>query len=138
MSLSRYQQAQEAFESPRAAEHRMLARVTGMLRAAASSGGRERVEACYYNRKLWSIFQADLAAPENGLPDEVKARLISISLWVQKYTGEAMAGAPVEPLINVNRAIMEGLMPTAPAGEGAAQPAAPAPAGATTGISTRV
>jgi flagellar protein FlaF len=136
MSLSRYQQAQEAFESPRAAEHRMLARVTGMLRAAASSGGRDLVEACYYNRKLWSIFQADLASPENGLPDELKARLISISIWVQKYTGEAMAGAPLEPLINVNRAIMEGLMPTAPA-DGTAQPAA-APAGTPTSISTRV
>jgi flagellar protein FlaF len=121
MSISRYQKAQEITEDPRTAEHRMLARVTGMLIDSSEARGNALAEACFYNRKLWTIFQSDLASPANGLPDEVKARLISLSIWVQKYTGEVLMGAPVEPLIDVNRSIMEGLMPSAPA---AAAPAA--------------
>ncbi len=106
----------------------MLARVTGMLIESAQSRGNALVEACYYNRKLWTIFQADLVNPANALPNEVKARLISLSIWVQKYTGEVLTGAAVEPLINVNRSIMEGLMPSAPAAAAAASSAAPPPA----------
>lgn len=114
MSVRRYQQAQDAAEDPRATEHRMLARVTGMLIDASERRGRELVEACYYNRKLWTIFQADLIHPGNGLPDDLKARLISLSLWVQNYTGQVLDGADVEPLISVNKSVMEGLRPNAP------------------------
>jgi flagellar protein FlaF len=120
MSVSRYQKAQEITEDPRTAEHRMLARVTGMLIDSSEARGNALAEACFYNRKLWTIFQADLANPANGLPDEVKARLISLSIWVQKYTGEVLGGAPVEPLISVNRSIMDGLMPSVPAAAKAA------------------
>jgi flagellar protein FlaF len=115
MSVSSYQKAQEITDNPRTVEHRMLARVTGMLIDAAETRGKDLTEACFYNRKLWSIFQADLASPGNGLPDELKARLLSLSIWVQKYSGEVLTGAPVEPLIDVNRSIMEGLMPSIPA-----------------------
>lgn len=123
MSVSHYQKAQEITDDPRVVEHRMLARVTGMLIKSAQARGNDLTEACFYNRKLWTIFQADLANPDNVLPDDIKARLISLSIWVQKYTGEVLGGAPVEPLINVNRTLMEGLMPPAPGGGAAAVPA---------------
>jgi flagellar biosynthesis activator protein FlaF len=113
MSVRRYQQAQETFDDPRLVEHRMLTRVTGMLIDGGKKGGRTLIEACYYNRKLWTIFQTDLAHPDNKLPESVRANLISLSLWVQRYTGEVLDGAPVEPLIDVNRSIMDGLKPQA-------------------------
>jgi flagellar biosynthesis activator protein FlaF len=128
MSVSRYQKAQEITEDPRTAEHRMLARVTGMLIDSSEARGTALAEACFYNRKLWTIFQTDLASPANALPDEVKARLISLSIWVQKYTGDVLNGAPAEPLINVNRSIMEGLMPSVPAAATAPHAAAAATA----------
>jgi flagellar protein FlaF len=111
MSVSRYSRVQETAEDPRATELRMLSRVTGMLLDGGRQGGRLLTEACYYNRKLWTIFQADLADPGNQLPDNVKASLISLAIWVQKYTGSVLAGASVQPLIDVNRSIMEGLKP---------------------------
>jgi flagellar protein FlaF len=114
MSVRSYQQAQDHFDDPRQIEHRMLTRVTGMLIEASKRGGRPVVDACYYNRKLWTIFQTDLAHPDNKLPDAAKASLISISLWVQRYTGHALNGASLEPLIDVNRSIMEGLKPVLP------------------------
>jgi flagellar protein FlaF len=113
MSVSRYAATQEQVEDPRAAELRMLSRVTGMLLEGAKRGGRFLTEACFYNRKLWTIFQTDLVDPGNQLPDAVKANLISLAIWVQKYTGEVLDGAPVQPLIDVNRSIMEGLRPAA-------------------------
>jgi flagellar protein FlaF len=115
MTVNRYQKVQENAEDPRSAEYRMLARVTGMLISGAEKGGRELIEACYYNRKLWTIFQADLAQPGNALPDEVKARLISLSFFVQRHTDKISAGASVQPLIDINKSIMEGLMPSAAA-----------------------
>src|SRR4051794_29417195 len=111
MSVRRYQQAQDNYEDPRAAEHRMLSRVTGMLVEGGKRGGRDLIEACYYNRKLWTIFQSDLANSENKLPDAVKANLLSLSIWVQRYTGQVLDGAPVEPLIELNRSMMDGLKP---------------------------
>jgi flagellar protein FlaF len=88
-------------------------------------GGRFLTEACFYNRKLWTIFQTDLADPANALPDQVKANLISLAIWVQKYTGRVLDGAPVQPLIDVNRSIMEGLRPP-PAAAPAVSARAPA------------
>jgi flagellar protein FlaF len=111
MSVRGYEKAQETIEDARAIEHRMLARVTGMLIEGGKRGGRDLVEACFYNRKLWTIFQADCADPNNQLPDALKASLISLSLWVQTYTGQVLNGATVDPLVEVNRSIMEGLVP---------------------------
>ena len=112
MSVRRYQQTQDTAEDPRSIERRAIARVNAMLSAGAEGGGMALTEACHKNWQLWSIFQADLADPGNGLPDALKAQLISLSIWVQKYTPQVLfRGAPVQPLINVNRSIMEGLSP---------------------------
>jgi flagellar biosynthesis activator protein FlaF len=123
MSVRRYQKTQDAAEDPRSIERFALTRVNGMLSAGAESGGRTLTEACHKNWQLWSIFQSDLADPGNPLPDTLKAQLISLSIWVQKYTPQVLfQGASVEPLINVNRSIMEGLAP-APAGAPRTSPA---------------
>jgi flagellar biosynthesis activator protein FlaF len=112
MSVKRYQQVQETNEDPRAVEHRALARVNGMLVAGAAKGGSALAEACHMNRMLWTVFQTDLAHPDNGLPDALKAQLISLSMWVQRYTTKVLLqNASVDPLVAVNRSIMEGLAP---------------------------
>jgi len=103
---------------------RALAMATGKLIDAKEKSGRERIEACYTNRRLWNIFLADLMLPENGLPGELKAQLISLAIWVQKYSGGAMRGTdPLDPLIDVNKQILEGLSQQGKAGAHA--PAAP-------------
>jgi flagellar protein FlaF len=116
MTLRAYQKAQAAGESPRNAEYRLFGQVTGALIDAHSAGvtGRPLVEAIDWNRRLWSTLAGDCMDDGNSLPKELRARIISLSLWVNKYSSEVMReGAPLEPLIDINRTIMQGLQPAA-------------------------
>jgi flagellar protein FlaF len=51
---------------------------------------------------LWSIIQADVAEKDNALPEELKANLMSLSIFVDKQTSKG--------LTNINLNIAEGLM----------------------------
>ena len=70
-------------------------------------------KALKYNQLLWSIVQADVSEGKNELPDEIKANLMSLSLFVDKQTSKGLS-APTEDLldslININLNIAEGLM----------------------------
>lgn len=115
MTINRYSSAQQMAESPRATEYRALGMVTGKLIAARDGDRRALIDACHLNEKLWTIFQSDLVTPENGLPNALKAQLISLAIWVQRYTAQVMRGdAPVDPLIDVNKTLMEGLVDSTP------------------------
>jgi flagellar protein FlaF len=110
MSISAYHRRQESAEKPRELERRAFSIVLGKLVGAKEAGGRSLIDACYLNCQLWTTLQADLALPDNALPLDLKARLISLSLWVQRYTPRVMQGtASLDPLIAVNRNILEGL-----------------------------
>lgn len=112
MSLTAYQKAQTRSETPRDTEHRVFARVTGMLMDARDRGARDAqlIEALDKNRRLWSMLAADCASEANGLPEATRAQIISLSIWVTKYSGTvSREKAPLDPLIDVNKTIMEGL-----------------------------
>ena len=114
MSINCYARVQDTSEDPRATEYRALGFVTGKLIEAKEKGGRALIEALYANQNLWTLFQADLAHPGNALPQEVRAQLLSLSLWVQRFTSKVMRDeANIEALIDVNKAIMDGLKPQA-------------------------
>ena len=70
----------------RCVEVMALDRVVVLLRAAAAipRPSREGIEALHYTRQLWMIFIQVLGSPENALPQEVRASLISIGIWVLK------------------------------------------------------
>ena len=112
MSLKAYQKAQAAAENPRNAEYRLFGQVTGALIDASSGGakGKPLVDAIDWNRRLWSTLAVDCMDDHNALPMELRARIVSLSLWVAKYSSEVMQkGAPLDPLIDVNRNMMQGL-----------------------------
>lgn len=44
----------------------------------------EGVKALDFTRRLWTTFITELAAPENALPQELRANLISIGIWILK------------------------------------------------------
>ena len=70
----------------------------------------EIAEALDANRRLWSVLSADCSTPENGLPLALRAQIISLALWVARHSSKVLSeGADVEALIDVNRAMMEGL-----------------------------
>jgi flagellar biosynthesis activator protein FlaF len=91
-------------------EMRAFSIVIGKLLEASEKGGRHRVEASYMCHELWTSLMTNLALPVNDLQDEIKAGLISLGLWVQRYSHETMQGtAPLDPLIAVNKRVLEGL-----------------------------
>ena len=62
------------------------------------------------NRRLWNALEEDLVTPQNQLPDPLKAKIISVAIWVQRHSKLAECGeATTEPLIQVNESIMKGL-----------------------------
>ncbi len=110
MSLQAYQNLQNATESPRQTEYRLLAAVTRALMESQDQGGAVFYKAVDWNRRVWLTLQMDLAAEGNALPDDLKAKLISLSIWVDKHSAAVLRGREsAAPLIEVNRAIMEGL-----------------------------
>lgn len=129
MSLTAYQKAQTATETPRDIEYRLFAQVTASLTRAKESGEKNEdyMKALDWNRRMWSTFSTDCAEEGNGLPRDLRARIISIAMWVSRYTSDVMRnGADIDALIDVNRAIMEGLAsrPSAPTQTSAGQASA--------------
>lgn len=117
MSVQAYTTQQNRMESPRQIEYRAFGVVTSALvRHAANPASLEFATACYDNKRLWITLQGDLATEGNGLPPELRAALISIAIWAIRHTGQVERGlAPIEPLIAVNRTIMQGLAEAGPA-----------------------
>ncbi|WP_339748850.1 flagellar biosynthesis regulator FlaF [uncultured Maricaulis sp.] len=115
MSLQAYQRATTRVEDPRSTEYRLFAQVTRALMRAAEVDRTDlagRIDALDWNRRLWSNLGADCASAENGLPDQLRASIISLSLFVSKYTSSVMRGSgDFEVLIDLNRTIMQGLAP---------------------------
>jgi flagellar protein FlaF len=112
MSLKAYQKAQVAVENPRIIEYRLFGQITGALMDAKSSGakGVPLVDVIDRNRRLWSMLAGDCMSDGNQLPKELRAQIVSLAIWVSKYSADVMQqGAPLDPLIDINRNIMQGL-----------------------------
>ena len=113
MSLQAYQQAATRAESPRDTEYRLFAQVTRALIEAAAMDPSEigrRADALDWNRRVWSTFASVCGQPENQLPPQLRASIISLSIWVGKHTSLVIRREDdIEPLIEVNRMIMQGL-----------------------------
>ena len=112
MSIQAYQRAATQAEAPRDLEYRVFGQVTAALvrvkeDASAPAAMAQALEA---NRRLWNVLSADCAAPENKLPIGLRSQIISLALWVGRYSSEVLReGADLEPLIDINRTMMEGL-----------------------------
>lgn len=112
MSLNAYKKVQTANETPRQTEYRLFSDVTRSLIKARDAGTKDKVlfEALDWNRRMWSVLATDCGVEGNGLPDQLRAGIISLSIWVSKYSSQVVRdNEPVDPLIDINRTVMEGL-----------------------------
>ena len=112
MSLAAYQSARRLSEAPRDTEYRLMGQITGEMITArdANRQGAALAEPLHRNREMWNIFSADCTSPGNELPRELRASIISLALWVNRFSSEVIAGREsIEDLIEVNRNVMEGL-----------------------------
>jgi flagellar protein FlaF len=113
MSIKAYQRAVTQAESPRDLEYRAFGHATAALvrlKEATERTPTMVAEAIDINRRLWNVLSADCAVPENRLPMQLRGQIISLAMWVARYSREVLRdGADVEPLIDINRTMMEGL-----------------------------
>ena len=113
MSLQAYQRAAEQAEGPKQTEYRLFGLVTRALMDAEQkdvSDHSGRMRALHRNRRLWTTLATDCANPDNRLPMQLRANIISLSIWVDKHTSRVIQKQDaIQPLIDVNRIIMQGL-----------------------------
>jgi flagellar protein FlaF len=109
-----YTQTQNKTGDSRDVEYRLLAQVTHDLSESLKTPDdvKKRVSAALRNRDVWSALRLDLNNEYNGLPKELRASLVSLSLWIERETASVIDGTgDIEALVEVNRNIMAGLRP---------------------------
>jgi flagellar protein FlaF len=85
MTVSGYEAViEDSGHEARAREHRALDHGIDLLKRMQNGDllPPEQAEALLYIRRLWAFFVQDLASPRNGLPEKLRAELISIGLWI--------------------------------------------------------
>ena len=128
--ITAYQQPTRNGGSPRETEGRALLEAARRIAEAQKTADPAKIlEAVRLNWRLWTIFQAEISAPNCTLPTEVRQNMLTLCNFVDKRTVGILAEPKPEllsVLINVNRNIAAGLLTnTAPQpGEGDADPEA--------------
>jgi flagellar protein FlaF len=94
-------------------EYRLFGQVTRALLEVAADGGKDlqkRVDILDWNRRVWSVLAGACSDSDNQLPPSLRAQIISLSLWVSRHTTSViLKEEEIEPLIDINRIIMQGL-----------------------------
>jgi flagellar biosynthesis activator protein FlaF len=94
-------------------ERQLLTRSIDLLSVAHSHGrdSLQAVEAIHFLNRVWSSFLEDLGSPDNELPVELRANLISIGLWLLREAEEVRQGRSdnFEGLIEVSQIIRDGI-----------------------------
>ena len=141
-----YQQTQRLGSNPSETETRALLEAARRLSAVQKRDANleEYRAALRLNWRLWTLFQTDIAEPENLLPVEIKRNILSLAAYVDRQTVTALARvAPdhLQVLIDINRQIAAGLAEGAKhAAAGSASqardvaPAQPTPQGGTQSV----
>lgn len=110
--LDAYRRNQTNAEHPRSTERRLITEITSAMIAAADSGmtGPALMPALHRNRELWALWSAECLDDGNQLPVETRASIVSLGLWVNRFTSDVIAGREkIDDLVNVNRSVMSAL-----------------------------
>jgi len=79
-------------------------------RLAKVADPKTRIEALNKTHQLWSLLVRDLCSDGNNLPPPLRQDLIGLGFWAMRYCNIAiLRDLSLEPLINVNQNILEGL-----------------------------
>jgi flagellar biosynthesis activator protein FlaF len=104
---------EETPQTARAREKMALEHSVSLLRGASDRGpeSREAIEALHFCRRLWAALLEDLAHSDNQLPNQLRADLISIGIWIMREAEEIRLGRSknFKGIIDVTTAIAEGL-----------------------------
>ena len=113
LSRDAYAATNTFVRSPRSTERDAFLRVTDALEKGHATRDirfPQYATALHDNQRLWTALGADVADPENGLPQELRARVFYLSDFTRNHTRKALRGeADAAPLIEINRAMIAGL-----------------------------
>ena len=114
MTLSSYDTIiEDSGREARSREQRALDHGVSLLKRLQSGGlqAAEGAEALLYIRRLWAFFVQDLGSPRNGLPEKLRAELISIGLWIIKEADRIRQdeATDVDELVAINIIIRDAL-----------------------------
>ena len=121
--MNAYAQAQSAYASgvaptktARSAEYEVIARISARLKRAIQSNDFQALaEALYENNKLWTALSVDCLDDNNLLPDELRARIVSLAEFTRQHSHKVLRKTDTAvPLLEINAAILKGLKSEAP------------------------
>lgn len=113
-----YLKAQNALETPRQVEFRLFSAVTRSLMDVrplmGSKNPAEVAKIAYaigWNRDVWNHLMPEVLDEANRMTKDLKVALINICIFVNKHTDKITQGQSIdiEPLIAINRNVMDGL-----------------------------
>ena len=110
-----YAGPQSPIRTSRQTEHQVFSLVTARLAAAAQQPDNvpALAAALHDNRRLWTRIAADVADKDNGLPADLRARLFYLAEFTDHHSRRVLKReADLQPLIDINTAIMRGLAGT--------------------------
>ena len=117
MAIIGYQQTQKTMDTNREAtapeiDAMVLRQAAERLQKAQQLPDEDYFEeTLLYNQLIWTVIQSEMTA-ENPLSEEIKANLVSLSIFVDKQTAKAIGTREPEllnTLIDINRNISLGL-----------------------------
>lgn len=116
--MNSYAMAQRAYaptaaptRSNRSIEYDVIARITFRLKEAITRNDfPQLLDALHENRKLWRTLAIDVADNENGLPQDLRARIFYLAEFTDHHTRKVIRDKETAvPLLEVNTAILRGL-----------------------------
>lgn len=113
MARRAYGGVETPVRAPRKTEYDLFARVTQRLSAAAANRAGDFpafAAAVHDNTVLWRTLASDVADPENGLPQQLRAQLFYLYEFTAEHSRKVLGGeGGIEVLVDINTAVMRGL-----------------------------
>ncbi|WP_040820723.1 flagellar biosynthesis regulator FlaF [Thalassobium sp. R2A62] len=99
--------------SDRSIEHAAFSKITGRIASASANGKagfHDLVTALHENQRLWTLIAAEVASPENELPQDLRAQIFYLAEFTSVHTRQVLRqDATADALVDVNTAVMRGL-----------------------------
>lgn len=104
---------EDAIVDAKTRERQLIERSINLLATARDSepNSISVVEATHFTRRLWTALLNDLGQSDNMLPNELRASLISIGIWVLKENEKIRQGesSDFDGIIEISNTILEGI-----------------------------
>ncbi len=108
-----YAQTAAPTRTPRDTEYEAISKITHRLKTAATRRSQDFggfVRALHDNRRLWSVLASGVSDSDNGLPNELRARIFYLAEFTEQHSSQVLGNkASIEPLLEINMAVLRGL-----------------------------